>query len=69
MYASWKGRRRQNLEFKLNDFSNTDTYDLMINYFKRRYKDKWIEICCVLLNKSNEEFEKIYRDRIKFYNK
>lgn len=73
MYNTWrhtyKGKENIKLGFDNNDFNNPTTLDIIINYYKEKYPNNWIEKCNILLEMSEEELYDYYKKRADFYNK
>lgn len=73
MYNSWrsmyKKQENKDLRFNEKDFSNPSTHDIVFNYFKNKYSNKWEEQCAVLLGKGLMELKDYYKTRENFYNK
>lgn len=73
MYNNWRNtyRNMQDFDLRFNDkdFANPTTFDIIVNYYKKRYPYDWIRKCNRLLGMSAKELQKYYEEREKFYNK
>ncbi|MFD2033976.1 hypothetical protein ACFSKL_04185 [Belliella marina] len=73
IYNMWRKiygkERNRDLKFKREDISHPQTYDIIFNYFKLKYPDKWIDKCSIMMNMSVEDCRKEYTARELFMNR
>lgn len=66
---SYTHQENIDLNFKVKDFQDTSTSDLIINFYINKYPDNWMQKCSVLLGMKLAEFKEYYMKRQDFYNK
>lgn len=73
IYNSWRNKyeRQINRDLKFNekDFDDSQTYDVVLYYFKSKYPTDWEEICSALLNMDIYRLREYYKGREQYYNK
>ena len=73
MYNLWrniyKNQKNRDLSFNEEDFSASNTYDIIFSYLKNKYPNDWKEKSAVLLDVGLDELEVIYKNREYYYNK
>lgn len=57
------------LTFKAKDFDNPSTHDIIFNYFKTKYPNKWEEKCSILIGMSIDQLRAYNKTREAFYNR
>lgn len=66
--AMYKRERNRDLTFLLKDFDHPQTSDLIIQFFKEKYPDKYSDKCEAMLDMSPEKFRTYDKNRQDFQN-
>ena len=73
LYNAWRNyyKKLQNkdLKFNVKDFGHPHTYDIIIDYYKKKYPDDWELRCAILIGKNLVEIKAYYKYRLDYENK
>jgi hypothetical protein len=73
MYNMWREfypkEKDRDLRFIQKDFAHPQTYDIIINHFKKRDKTKYAHPCQLLMGMDAQEFEQHERARQEFFDR
>jgi hypothetical protein len=73
MYNIWRGiypkERKRDLKFLTEDFEHPQTYDLIIDFFRKKYPEGYSEKCELLMNMTPEKFRDYEKSRRFFHDR
>jgi hypothetical protein len=70
-YARWKEqytKSNYDIKFYEKDFSHPSTYDIIIFFLKNKYPYEWKNISQKYINKTPEEFDFYWTNRLAYFN-
>ena len=71
-YSRWKEQYKKSnydIKFYEKDFDHPSTYDIIILFLKERHPDNWKSISEKYINKTSEEFDLYWTNRLSYFNK
>lgn len=71
-YSRWKEQYKKSnydIKFYEKDFEHPSTYDIIISFLKEKYPDNWKSISEKYINKTPEEFDFYWTNRLAYFNK
>ena len=71
MYNMWRKtyieHRNHDLKFLTKDFDNPSTHDMIIQYFKKKYPERYPSRCELMFGMSADEFNRYEKSRQEFH--
>lgn len=71
-YSRWKGQYKKSnydIKFYEKDFEHPSTNDIIIFFLKEKYPGKWKSISAKYIDKTPEEFDFYWTNRLAYFNK